>query len=143
MKSPGPASAMNSSRSPQLIRARPLNDVDHAFDRAVMVRAGLGLGMDDHGAGPQLFRAGARLRDRGGAVHTRRLRGVDVEFVGMHDAHAVQTPFRFARACIGSSVTACGRPLWAAASAMESGASSTIACRAHRACYNPGPEPRR
>ena len=33
MKSPGPASATNSSRSPQRIRARPADDVDDALDR--------------------------------------------------------------------------------------------------------------
>src|SRR6185503_17358080 len=31
------------------------DDVDHAFHRAVMVRAGFRLRMDHHGAGPQLF----------------------------------------------------------------------------------------
>src|SRR6267143_3554028 len=66
--------------------------VDHALDRAVMMRAGLGLGVDDDGAGPEFLGAGAGVGDGGGAVHARSLRGVDVELVGMDDAHAVVLP---------------------------------------------------
>src|SRR5256886_6503136 len=68
------------------------NDVDHALYRAVMVGAGLGLGVDDDGAGPEFLGAGARVGDGGGAVHARGLRGVDVELVGVDDAHAVVLP---------------------------------------------------
>jgi hypothetical protein len=81
MKSPGPASAVNSRCSPQRMRARPLHHVDHAFQRAVVVGAGLGVGVDVHRAGPQLLRAHAREVDGGLAVHARRLRGVGVELV--------------------------------------------------------------
>src|SRR2546428_12738286 len=70
------------------------NDVDYALDRAMVVRAGLGLGVDDDGAGPEFLGAGARVGDGGGAVHARGLRGVDVELVGVDDAHAVVFPFR-------------------------------------------------
>src|SRR6266480_7953483 len=66
--------------------------VDHALYRAVMVGAGLGLGVDDDGAGPEFLGAGARVGDGGGAVHARGLRGVDVELVGVDDAHAVVLP---------------------------------------------------
>src|SRR5438046_10159376 len=65
------------------------NDVDHALYRAVMVGAGLGLGVDDDGAGPEFLGAGARVGDGGGAVHARRLRGVDVELVGGGGAQGV------------------------------------------------------
>ena len=71
------------------------HDVDDALDRAVVMRAGLRPGMDDDGAGPQLLRAHPRVRDRRGAVHPRRLRGVGVELARAHDAHAVQAPLRF------------------------------------------------
>jgi len=37
------------------------DDVDDAFDRPMVVRAGLGLRMDDDRAGPQLFGAGTRV----------------------------------------------------------------------------------
>ena len=67
--------------------------VDHAFHGAVMMRARLGLGMDDHRPGPELLRAGARMRDRRRAIHAGRLRGVGVELVARDDAHAVQPPF--------------------------------------------------
>src|SRR5207249_8184559 len=45
--------------------------VDHALDRAVMVCAGLRPGMDDNRPGPELLRAGARVRDRRGAEKLR------------------------------------------------------------------------
>src|SRR2546425_1236379 len=68
--------------------------VDHALDRAVMMRAGLGLGVDDDGAGPKFFGTGAGVSDGRGAVHARGLRGIDVELVGVDDAHAAVFPFR-------------------------------------------------
>src|SRR2546427_5924578 len=66
--------------------------VDHALDWAMMMSAGLSLGVDDDGAGPEFLGAGARVGDGGGAVHARGLRGVDVELVGVDDAHAVVLP---------------------------------------------------
>ncbi|MNC85472.1 hypothetical protein D3C83_10720 [compost metagenome] len=69
--------------------------IDHAFDGTVVVGAGLGLGMDDDRAGPEFFRARARVGNGRGTVHAGRLRRVDVELVAMHDPHAVITPFGF------------------------------------------------
>src|SRR5436190_14777147 len=69
--------------------------VDHALYRAMMVRAGLGLGVDDDGAGPEFLGAGAGVGDGGGAIHAGGLRGVDVELVGVDDAHARVLPFGF------------------------------------------------
>jgi hypothetical protein len=70
------------------------DDIDHALDGAMMVRTGLRFRMDHDGACPEPFRTGARLRDRGGAVHSGRLRRVGVEFAGADDAHAVVPPGR-------------------------------------------------
>src|SRR5262245_18700562 len=70
--------------------------IDHAFELAVVMRAGLGIGMDRDRAGPEFLRAGAREVDRRLAVHARRLRGVGVERVAGDDADAVMLPFRFA-----------------------------------------------
>ena len=68
--------------------------VDHALDRAVMMRAGLGLGVDHDRAGPQLLRAAPRMGDGRRAVHALRLRGVGVELGASHHAHAVEFPVR-------------------------------------------------
>ncbi len=67
--------------------------VDHALERAVVVGAGLGVGLDAHGAGPQLLRADARVVDRGLAVHAGCLRGIAIERLARNDAHAVVLPF--------------------------------------------------
>ena len=67
--------------------------INHAFHRAVMMRAGLGLGMNHHGSRPQFFRAGRRMGNRRGAVHARCLRSIGVQFVAMHHAYAVKFPF--------------------------------------------------
>src|SRR5580765_3732765 len=48
----------------------PLDDVDDAFERAVMMRPGLRAGMDVHRASPELLRADAREVDRRLAVHS-------------------------------------------------------------------------
>jgi len=50
MKSPGPASAVNSSRSPSAARLAP-HHVDHALERTMMMRAGLRIGLDRDRAG--------------------------------------------------------------------------------------------
>jgi hypothetical protein len=55
--------------------------------------------MDDDCSGPQLFGAGARCRNRSGAIHSGRLRRVDIKLVRMNDAYAVMPPFRFRSSC--------------------------------------------
>src|SRR6185312_11197629 len=69
-------------------------NVDHAFQCAVMMRSGFGVGLNGDGSGPDLLRANARIVDRRLAVHAGRLRGVGIERVAGNDAHAVMFPFR-------------------------------------------------
>ena len=74
------------------MRARPADDVDDAFELAVMMRAGLGVGMDRHRAGPDLLRAGARQIDGSRPRHAGRLGGVGVELVARDDLDAMLLP---------------------------------------------------
>jgi len=62
-----------------------LDDIDDAFEIAVMMGAGLGVGVDRHGSGPDLFRAGASVIDRGCAIHARSLRRIWVEGIARDD----------------------------------------------------------
>ena len=66
--------------------------IDDAFEMAVMMRAGLGIGLDRHRAGPQFLRAGAGKIDRGLAIHARRRRHIGIELIARNDAHAVMLP---------------------------------------------------
>ena len=106
MKSPGPASATNSSRSPHLMRAQPAHHIDHALDGPVMVRPRLRHRPDDDRSGPQLLRASAGVRDGRGAGHALGLRGVEVEFVRMNDSNPVETPARLVAIVHGGSPNA-------------------------------------
>ena len=81
MKSPGPGLGDELELVAPAHPRSAAHDVDHAFDRAVVMRAGLGLRMDHDRAGPELLGAGARMGDRRRAVHAGRLRRVDVELV--------------------------------------------------------------
>lgn len=76
----------------------PLNDVDHALELAVMMRAGLGVCMNRDSACPKLACACPRVSDRRRSVHARRLRRVRVELARMNDANAFVLPveIRFA-----------------------------------------------
>jgi hypothetical protein len=67
--------------------------VNHAFERTVMMRAGLGVGMNMNGAGPDLLGADAGGSDRGLAVDARRLRGIGIERAAGDHAHAIVLPF--------------------------------------------------
>src|SRR5512147_2059164 len=69
--------------------------VDDAFDRTVMMRPGLRFCVDDDGPGPQLLGARSCMRDRSGAVHSRRLRRVEIELIGMNDSYAMEAPTGF------------------------------------------------
>ena len=93
MKSPGPGLG---DEFELLAPAHPrlaAHHVDHALQFAMMVRAGLGVGMDRDRAGPDLLRADAGMVDRRLAVHAGRLRGVGIERVARDDPHAVMLPF--------------------------------------------------
>src|SRR5262249_6252707 len=57
------------------------HDVDYTFERAVVMRAGLGIGMDADRPGPEPLCAGAGEINRGLALHARRLRRIRVERV--------------------------------------------------------------
>ena len=55
--------------------------VQHRLQFAVVMRSGFGIGLNNHGAGPQLVRSGSRMRDCGTASHARCLRCVQIEFI--------------------------------------------------------------
>jgi hypothetical protein len=59
------------------------------------MRTGLGIGVDDDRAGPELLGARASGVDRRGARHPGRLRRVQIELAGMHHANPVEPPIRF------------------------------------------------
>ncbi len=56
------------------------------------MRAGLGIGVDRHRAGPDLFGTGAGMIDGGSAVHAGRLGGIVVERIAGDDLHAIVAP---------------------------------------------------
>ena len=70
----------------------PADDVDDAFQFAVVVGAGFGIGLDLDGAGPEFIGAGFGVVDGGGAGHARGLLRVVVELVAAYDAHAIFAP---------------------------------------------------
>ena len=69
-----------------------LEHIDDAFEVPVVVRAGLGVGVDRHRARPDFFRADAGEVDRRLAVHARSLRGVGIERARGDHPHAVVLP---------------------------------------------------
>src|SRR6266436_3381149 len=69
-----------------------LDHVDDALEVSVMMRAGLGVGLDGHGAGPQFLRAGAGEIDRRLAVHAGGRGHVGIELVARDDADAIVFP---------------------------------------------------
>src|SRR5207248_9547978 len=70
----------------------PLQDINDAFERAMVMRARLGIGMDMDRAGPDLLRPDPGEIDRGGAVHARTLRRVGVELIAGDHLDAVGLP---------------------------------------------------
>src|SRR5271163_5064742 len=69
-----------------------LHDIDDALEMSMMMRAGLGVGVDRHRARPELLGAHAREIYRRLAVHAGRLRRVAVERIAGDHAHAVVLP---------------------------------------------------
>src|SRR4030095_1379649 len=66
--------------------------VNDAFERAVVMRAGLRVGVDMDRAGPDLLRPDAREVERRGAVHAGGLRRVGVELIAGDHLDAVGLP---------------------------------------------------
>src|SRR4051794_12936345 len=91
MKSPGPASATYSKRSPQRIRASG-HDIDDALNRPVMMRPGLGVRLDVDCSRPELLGARARGGDGGSARHAWGLRRIGIQLAGPDDADAMSAP---------------------------------------------------
>ena len=57
-----------------------------------MMRPSLGVGLDHHGARPQLARSGSSVSDGRRARHAGSLRRVGIEFAGGDDLDAVMFP---------------------------------------------------
>jgi len=66
--------------------------IDDAFEFAVVVGAGFGIGLDIDGARPEFLGAGFGVVDGGGAGHARGLGGVGIELAAADDADAVIAP---------------------------------------------------
>jgi hypothetical protein len=95
MKSPGPCLGGEFQvLAPAHARAA-LHHVDHALQVAVVVRAGLRVGVDGDGARPQLLRADAREVDRG----ARSMPGVCAVFGSSWLPGITRTPSCFHFAC--------------------------------------------
>jgi hypothetical protein len=74
-----------------------LDDVDDALEVAVMMRPGLGVGMDGDRARPEFRGPSSRVSDGSSAIHAGRLRRVRIEFTRVNDANSVMLPIRFQR----------------------------------------------
>ena len=71
------------------------DDIDDAFQFAVMVRPGLGVGMNRYSSRPKLGSAGARMGNRRRPRHPRSLRGIGIELRAANDLHSVIAPILF------------------------------------------------
>src|SRR5438270_687349 len=71
--------------------------IDHAFQRPVVMRPGLGIGVNADRTGPDLLGADASGVDRSGSIHARGLRRVRVELIAFDHPHAVVPPVHRAR----------------------------------------------
>src|ERR1700730_6071976 len=78
--------------------------VDNAFEMTVMMRAGLGVGFDGHGTGPQFLRANTREVNRGLAIHAWSRWYIRIELIAGNHTHAVALPTLGDTAIIGVSV---------------------------------------
>ena len=70
------------------------DDIKYSFKFAVMMRAGLRIGLDDHGAGPELTRADAGVSDGGGSAHAGSLWRVRIEFAGANNTDPLTLPIK-------------------------------------------------
>src|SRR4051794_32065312 len=70
----------------------PLQDINDAFERAMVMRARLGIGMDMDRAGPDLLRPDPGEIDRSRAVHAGGLRRVGIELIARDHLDAVGLP---------------------------------------------------
>src|SRR5436305_3349054 len=70
----------------------PLQDINDALERAMVMRARLGIGMDMDRAGPDLLRPDPGEIDRSRAVHAGGLRRVGVELIARDHLDAVGLP---------------------------------------------------
>src|SRR6516162_8138940 len=70
----------------------PVEDVDHAFEMAVVMRPGLGVGVNLDGARPDLLGADAGEIDGSRAVHARRLGRVRIELITWDHLDAMGLP---------------------------------------------------
>ena len=70
----------------------PADDVDDAFEVAVVMRPGLRIRMDGDGTCPQFIGAGHRVIDRCRPVHPGCLRCVGVHLGGFNDSNTVVLP---------------------------------------------------
>src|SRR5208282_3828112 len=70
------------------------DDVDDGFQFAVVVGAGLGVGMHDDGPGPEFLRAYLGVRDGFRASHAGSLRRVGVQLTAANDAQTMNLPVR-------------------------------------------------
>jgi hypothetical protein len=68
------------------------NDIDDAFDMAVMVCSGFCVWVDRHGSCPDLFSTDSCMSDRCGAVHARRLWGIGVQLIAWNDTDSIRAP---------------------------------------------------
>src|ERR1700730_9947270 len=66
--------------------------VDHAFEIPVMMRSGLGVGVDGYRAGPQFRQTGYVRGDGRAPVHAERLSGGIVQLDGPNNPHAICAP---------------------------------------------------
>ena len=70
----------------------PPDHVKHSLQLAMVVCARFCIRLNNHGAGPQLTGSGARVSNGSGARHSRGLGRVGVQFIGVHDLHAMFFP---------------------------------------------------
>src|SRR5882724_6115349 len=69
-----------------------IDHVDHAFEVAVVVGTGLGLGINGDSAGPKLCCASALGRHCGTPLHPQSLCCAVIQLVAANDPHTIRSP---------------------------------------------------